>query len=535
MTIKIHRLVQGTPEWHAFRASHHGASEASAMMGASPYMSRTQLLNQKKTGVVPEVDESTQRRFDDGHRAEAAARPIIEEQIGVELFPVTVSSLALSNWSASLDGRTLDGFVIWEHKLWNESKAADVRAGKIPDCDFWQVVHQLCVSEADRCVYTVSDGTAEKMVSCEYKLKAADAQALAAGWQQFDADLETHEVAEPEPVHETQSAGVLPTLRIEVQGKVLASNVDAFRTSAHEIITAINRDLNTDDDFAQAEADVKWCKDVEAKLEAKEQAVMAQTADIATVIDVVREVKEAARQTRLVLEKLVKERKQALKVNIAMDAKASIDAHCEKLAASLPPGYTLPLPSYSINDAMKGKKTISSLRDAAATEAAKAKAEATQTHAKIAANAASIEASGHGHLFADKAQLALKAADDLQAIIKSRIADEKERKAAEGKARQEEVQREAEAAAEKKQDVAAQTLADTVASTTAQSVVAGNATSTTSSPNTPNTIVTCVFAINTPAHTPEQVIMDQIKCKLESAGFSSLTAITAKRINNVER
>ena len=58
-----HNVIQGSPEWHALRAEHFNASEAPAMMGESKYMSRAQLIRQKATGVVPEVDAATQRRL----------------------------------------------------------------------------------------------------------------------------------------------------------------------------------------------------------------------------------------------------------------------------------------------------------------------------------------------------------------------------------------------------------------------------------------------------------------------------------------
>ena len=74
-----HNVIQGSPEWHALRAEHFNASEAPAMMGESKYMSRAQLIRQKATGVVPEVDAATQRRFDAGHDTEAKARAILEK------------------------------------------------------------------------------------------------------------------------------------------------------------------------------------------------------------------------------------------------------------------------------------------------------------------------------------------------------------------------------------------------------------------------------------------------------------------------
>ena len=65
--MKIVQLTQGTPSWHAHRAQHFNASDAPAMMGVSPYKTRSELLHELATGMVPEVDASTQCRFDDGH------------------------------------------------------------------------------------------------------------------------------------------------------------------------------------------------------------------------------------------------------------------------------------------------------------------------------------------------------------------------------------------------------------------------------------------------------------------------------------
>jgi predicted phage-related endonuclease len=73
-----HDCAQGSDAWHALRAKHYTASEASAMLGASKYQTRADLMKRKATGLAEEIDAATQRRFDAGHAAEAAARPIVE-------------------------------------------------------------------------------------------------------------------------------------------------------------------------------------------------------------------------------------------------------------------------------------------------------------------------------------------------------------------------------------------------------------------------------------------------------------------------
>ena len=51
MSMTFHDFAQGTPEWHQHRATHFNASDAPAMMGVSPYMTRTELLTRMKTGI----------------------------------------------------------------------------------------------------------------------------------------------------------------------------------------------------------------------------------------------------------------------------------------------------------------------------------------------------------------------------------------------------------------------------------------------------------------------------------------------------
>lgn len=87
--MKLLNLTQGSPEWHKERLASFTASEAPAMMGKSKYMTRTELLELKKTGIQKEVSPQTQRIFDKGHATEAMARPIIENRYTEEFFPVT--------------------------------------------------------------------------------------------------------------------------------------------------------------------------------------------------------------------------------------------------------------------------------------------------------------------------------------------------------------------------------------------------------------------------------------------------------------
>src|SRR5574340_255327 len=148
--MKTLNLIQGSPEWLEHRRSHFNASDVPAMLGISPYKTRTQLLNEMATGITAEVDEGTQRRFDDGHRFEALARPLAEEIIGEPLSPVTGESGKLS---ASFDGLTFMEDIAFEHKSMNGDLRGVAGPATIPEHYRAQMEQQLLVSGAGKCLF----------------------------------------------------------------------------------------------------------------------------------------------------------------------------------------------------------------------------------------------------------------------------------------------------------------------------------------------------------------------------------------------
>jgi putative phage-type endonuclease len=416
----IHNVSQGSAEWHALRAKHYTASEAPAMMGASKYQSRTELLNMKKTGITPEVTPNQQRIFDKGHATEASARPLVEAQIGEELYPIVGTS---GNLLASMDGATMLGDTLFEHKLWNESLVAQVRAEELDPHYYWQLEQQLLVSGAERVIFVCSDGTAENFVSMEYRPVAGRAAQLVEGWKQFETDLAGHSPAEVVADVVGSSPDSLPALRIEVTGMVTASNLEQFKAHSLAVIGAINTDLQTDQHFADADKTVKWCGDVESKLAAAKQHALSQTESIDLLFRTIDQISEQTRAKRLELEKLVKARKVAIRDEIVMTAQSALRLHIDQINASLGGRVLLPQVAAYFAGAIKGKKSIASLRDAAESELARAKIDASQKADAIRLNLASLAelAVDHNFLFNDVQQLVLKANDDLVALIKVRI------------------------------------------------------------------------------------------------------------------
>jgi putative phage-type endonuclease len=436
--VKILNLIQGTPEWHVHRSTHFNASDAPAMLGVSPYKTRDQLIREKATGITPEVDSATQQRFDAGHRYEALARPLAEGILGEDLFPCVGED---GNFSASFDGLTILGDTAFEHKSLNDTLRAAIRqqGGNandfLPEVYLVQMEHQCMVSGAERVLFMASKWEGSNLVeerNCWYSADAKRRSQLVAGWSQFEDDVNAYhpEVGTPVTVSVGRAPDQLPALRVEVTGMVTASNLVEFKANAMAVLGNINRDLQTDEDFADADKTVKWCKDVEERLELTKQQVLGQTVDIEAVFKTMDEVAEETRRVRLELDRLVKGEKERRREEIVAEAARGVRVHIESINASLGQ-HAIPMPASHqsvIGDAIKGKKTISSIREAANARAANVKIEASQYADRVRANIAVLaEYPDHAHLFADRVQLcAAKATEDLRNLAAARIAENRE-------------------------------------------------------------------------------------------------------------
>lgn len=430
MYTPLENAPQGSAAWLAARAKHFCASEAAAALGMSKYATRDELLRQKATGLAEEVSPAKQRIFDAGHEAEALARPIAEGIAGTEFFPVVatreVDGLPLL---ASFDGIDVLDDLIWENKLLNQSLVQQVQAGDLEPHYWLQLEHQLLVSGASRALFTTSDGTPEGTHPLWYESKPERRAQLIAGWKQFAADLAAWVPPEAKPAPVVgKTPDNLPALLIQVTGAVTASNLPEFKTHALEVFKGINRTLTTDQDFATAESTVKWCADVESRLAAAKEHALSQTATIDALFKTIDDISAEARRTRLELDKLVKARKEEIRGEIVAGGIAALREHIAQLNAAMPADYMPQVPA-DFAGAIKGKRTVESLRSAVNDELARAKIEASNIATRIHANVKTLKASGL--VVPDAATLVLKAPDDLAAIIATRKAAEQQRQEAE--------------------------------------------------------------------------------------------------------
>ena len=445
--MKLLQLQQGSDEWLAHRAACLNASDAPAMMSVSPYKTRSELIRERATGIVKEYDAATLARFSAGHESEAAMRPVAELILGEELFPVVGEEEFFPGLrsSASSDGLTMDGSIGFEHKLWNETLAASVRDGIIPDSHIWQVIHQHAVFGLEKTLFMVSDGTENKMVWCWVEVSQEQIDRLLSGWRQFSMDVAAYQ---PEHIA-TKATGrapeTLPALHVEVTGMVTSSNLAAFKETALAVFRGIRTELVTDADFADAEKTVKWCKDVEDRLEQTKQHALSQTASIEELFRTMDAISEEARAVRLKLDKLVKGEKENRKVEIVMQAQKAIADHVDALNLRIG-GRWLSLPDMQqFATAIKGLKTLDSMRDKIGASLANTKIEASAMADRIQANKESC--ADCMHLFPDFAQVCIS--PDFRHIVASRKAEVERREATRLEAERASIRSEEQAKAER--------------------------------------------------------------------------------------
>lgn len=466
MTI-LEGLIQGSQQWLAVRAQHFTASEAPAMMGVSKYTSRSELIKQKATGITPDVSPETQRLFDRGHATEAAARGMAEAIVGAELYPVTcvdvVDGLPLL---ASMDGLTMDERIGFEHKLWSEGLAEQVRAGSLEPHYTVQMDQQLAVSGAEKILFMCSDGAPERMVWCWYAGIPDARTTLIAGWRQFAADVAAYKPAEVVPVVVAEPVEALPAVLVKVSGEIsITANFAAFEAKLREFLEhRLIREPKSDQDFADLDVQIKAMKGAEAALDSAEGQMLAQIQSVDSAKKTKDMLHKLVRDNRLMAEKLLAGEKERRKGEIVAGGVSALREHYAGLLKRVGVPFTVEADFAGV---IKGKKSLSSMEDAIATELARAKIEANRIADLIDANRKAMDEADSAGLFPDFAQVCTKPADDFANLIANRRAQAQarldaereriraeeaarlEREAAAKRAEEERLQREADARAER--------------------------------------------------------------------------------------
>ncbi|HDR1137466.1 TPA: hypothetical protein QB401_001269 [Pasteurella multocida] len=243
-------------------------------------------------------------------------------------------------------------------------------------------------------------------------------------------------------------------LILSTESKVLACNIQDFKAQAEKFLSTITSTFETDEDFGKAKEEVKLLKEVEDRT--REAIKNAQHGDIQELIAQAEEIAEQFRQKRLFLDKTVKTREAEIKseiVSTALDeAIRSMSGYENDVAIALSSKFSRNAIKSRLEEATKRRSTIATLEKAVNAEKTLIISEISSEGARIAERRKMIPIH-YEHLFKDWQQL-IGGEQDLELIVKQRIAEEEKREAelkakaeAEAKAR-EEAQAKAKAQAE---------------------------------------------------------------------------------------
>jgi predicted phage-related endonuclease len=360
-----------------------------------------------------------------GHEIEALARPFAVEFAGVDgFYPATVS---VGRLSASSDGLDMPDETAWECKSLNQDNRPIVLAGKVPEEHMPQCQQVLMVTGADRLLFTVSDGTRENTHHVWVEPDTDWFDRIRAAWKQFHEDLASYQHVEVLPAAVATEQPSLPAVVVTMGGALtVSSNLPDFAVALREYIKTIPAKPSTDQEFADAELACKNLKKAEDALQLAENNALAGMTDVEAMRRVVADLRALARATRLQAEKNVEARKIAVRDEIKQEFSRQAADHLDGLNAAIGKPY-MPAVPVDFAGAMKGKKTITGLRDACSQALANFKIAASAVAAGIQTNMRYEQehAAGFEFLFADFKTIVLKASDDFQAVITSRVATHK--------------------------------------------------------------------------------------------------------------
>lgn len=443
MTMQMMNLEQGSEAWHTHRRNHFNASDAPAMMACSPYKTRTELIKELATGITAEVDASTQRRFDDGHTFEKLALPLAEKIAGESLSQCVGT---LGKYSASFDGLTYMSDTAFEHKSLNaalrEAMTEGCTGADLPMVYQVQMEQQAMVSGCERILFMASKWEAQRETGewqlveerhCWYAPNMELRARIVAGWEQLDKDIAAYAPpiqaqAPKQPLAKVRRA--IPALVFEATGEITASNVDEFQAEVLERVNSVNMVLKTDADFVDADSDAKWLRDISKGMKIAVQRVRGGMSSVNEVLNILEQLDTIAAQKANDLEKRVTSEKNVRKAQIAHAAQAELDRHIHGLNQRLRANW-LPRTVGGFDEAIKGKRSPSSMEDAVAVVLTNAKHDANVLAQRFETNRAHLvqEDGDWIALFADFAAVGAKAAEDFEALAALRIGNHKQAEA----------------------------------------------------------------------------------------------------------
>lgn len=208
------------------------------------------------------------------------------------------------------------------------------------------------------------------------------------------------------------------TLSIEAKGEVISSNFPAFAGMVRARLGEINRELATDEDFDQADSDAKAIANAEAALKEAKEKALADAEQLHQLFEQIDGLSGDLAKARLDLTRQIAKRKEEVKAELVDEALAGFD---------IDPAMARREFTKEIAEAMKGKRTVETMRQAATVYVTIRRATIHKSRAAIE----SFEAAHGAELTMDKRELELKTPEAVEAELRRRFEAAKAAKEAE--------------------------------------------------------------------------------------------------------
>jgi len=187
---RIVTLIQGSPDWHAWRINVIGSSRAAAIIGVSKFQTAYELWCEM-TGRRPGFEGNAATA--QGNAMEPAARAAYEMNEGfIECPPICVLHPTIEFIGASLDGLNLESKIPVEIKYPGAESHSMAVNGEVPHHYWVQVQHILmCLPDAPMAHYISHrvDGQAKVEVHHDLEFQKKLLEAEIAFWDLLKQDI----------------------------------------------------------------------------------------------------------------------------------------------------------------------------------------------------------------------------------------------------------------------------------------------------------------------------------------------------------
>jgi putative phage-type endonuclease len=234
------------------------ASEAAAMLGKSPYMSKRKLAEIKRGISAVSINPAMQRGTD----YEPEARAAVEAHFGKFFAPKVIE---LGAYGASLDGINDEGTLI-EIKVPQSAESGlwvAAGLGEIPDHYQYQLCQQVAVSsasEAHFCVYLPGVG----LRVIEYQYSAHTWDEIRQGWDAFWVEYMSGDLPEDERSDEEWHNAADAFLAAKKSSDDAAEKLEAARKALIELAPAGAKGYGVSVTKSTREGAIAWSKAIKA-------------------------------------------------------------------------------------------------------------------------------------------------------------------------------------------------------------------------------------------------------------------------------